>query len=384
MSHQYSKKKKVLFLITKSNWGGAQRYVYDLATNLDPHRYEPVVAMGGAGELAVMLRNAGIRTITINSLIRDVSVRHEWQFFTELCTILKAEAPDIFHINSSKAGAVGAVAGRYCRIPTVIFTAHGWAFNEHRPLWQKLVIKTIHWITVLLSHRTIAVSRAIITQMDWPWAERKMKLIHPGRTIGPMYDRSEAREKIADFFPRLAAYKHDPWIFCIAELHPIKRHDVLFTAMHDVIAKHPNARLICIGNGQWRGRLETTIQKNGLAEHVFLTGNLTEAARFIKAADILTLVSDSESYGYVIHEAGLGGIPVVATNTGGIPDIVTNKVSGLLVPCNDPTAVGQALLTILEQPERGGVFSKTLHDHMSIRTVSRMTLQTEALYKSLR
>ncbi len=381
---EYKKRKKVLFLITKSNWGGAQRYVYDLATNLDKDRYDPVVAMGGAGELVTMLRNAGIRTISINSLLRDVSVKHEWEFVKELRSILNTEKPDIFHINSSKAGAVGSLVGRWCRVPMIIFTAHGWAFNEHRPWWQKVIIKGIHWVTVLLSNQTIAVSRSIITQMNWPGTEQKMKLIHPGRTIGPMYDASEAREKICDFFPRLSPYKQAPWIFCIAELHPIKRHDVLINAMSEIIKHVPDAKLICIGNGELRGILENTTKIKGLHESVFFTGNLTDAARFVKAATVLALTSDSESYGYVLHEAGLGGVPVVATNTGGIPDIITHRASGLLVPCNDSVATATAIRNLLENSTTREQLGATLKEHMEIRTVGRMTNQTVSIYESLR
>jgi glycosyltransferase involved in cell wall biosynthesis len=381
---EYKKRKKVLFLITKSNWGGAQRYVYDLATNLDQRIYEPVVAMGGAGELLTMLRNAGIRTITITSLVRDVSTKHEWEFFKELRSIIKQEQPDIFHINSSKAGAVGAVVGRMCQVPRIIFTAHGWAFNEQRPWWQKKVIKGIHWITVLLSHQTIAVSRAIITQMNWPGAESKMKLIHPGRTIGPMYDHEEAREKICDFFPNLRPYSNDPWIICIAELHPIKRHDILIQATASMQYSHDTLRFIFIGNGESRRALEQQVKKLGLDNHVCITGALTDAARFIKAATILTLVSDSESYGYVIHEAGLAGIPVIATNVGGIPDIVTNGKSGLLITPNSPDAFVAAATELLNNDIKRQQLGTTLHEHMELRTVARMTTQTAALYESTR
>ena len=189
-------RKKVLFLITKSNWGGAQRYVYDLATNLDREKFEPVVALGGNGILADMLENAGIRVINIESLGRNISLKKEWVFARELWQILRVERPDVFHVNSSKAGGVGTLLGRLLRAPNVIFTAHGWAFNEDRPLWQKLITKFLHWITVLLSHRTIAVSSAIVKEMNWPGALRKMKIVNPGRTIGPMYQKIEARGKI--------------------------------------------------------------------------------------------------------------------------------------------------------------------------------------------
>ncbi len=373
---------KILFLITKSNWGGAQRYVYDLATNLDLNQFEPVVAMGGNGVLTEMLYNAGIRTIKIESLGRDISIKKELAFARELWQILRTERPDVFHVNSSKAGGVGAFLGRLACVPKVLFTAHGWAFNEDRPLWQRLIIKFLHWITVLLSHRTIAVSNAIVKQMNWPGVQHKMKIINPGRTIGPMYEYAEARKKIIDFYPNLLPYQTDPWLVCVAELHPIKRHSILIDAVARLTKYYPTLRLMCIGEGQERANLEKLIVEKNLTENIFLTGNITEVARFLKAFDIFVLVSKSESYGYVLHEAGLAGLPVVATNVGGIPDIITDKISGLLITPDSVDQTVHALQTLLGDVNLQDTLGHNLQKNLGARTVEKMTTQTVYLYNA--
>jgi len=374
-------RKKVLFLITKSNWGGAQRYVYDLATNLDREKFEPVVALGGNGILADMLENAGIRVINIESLGRNISLKKEWAFACELWQILRVERPDVFHVNSSKAGGVGTLLGRLLRAPNVIFTAHGWAFNEDRPLWQKLITKFLHWITVLLSHRTIAVSSAIVKEMNWPGALRKMKIVNPGRTIGPMYQKIEAREKIMDFFPRLLPYQSDPWLVCVAELHPIKRHHILIEAISELVKNYPTLRLILIGDGELKSVIEKQIANADLTENIFVLGNITEAARFLKAFDMFVLASKSESYGYVLHEAGLAELPVVATNVGGIPDIIINNQSGLLVPPDDISAIYEAIKKLIDNPDLAKSLANNLLEKMSARTIEKMIRVTEDLYR---
>jgi hypothetical protein len=187
--------KKVLFLITKSNWGGAQRYVYDLATALNRNEFEPVVALGGNGTLVDMLHHAGIRTIAIKSLVRDVDAKQELALARELYSIFRTEKPDVLHLNSSKAGAMGAFVGRLARVRRIIFTAHGWAFNEDRPFWQRLIIKAIHYATVVLSHHTIAVSSGMMREMNWPGVQTKMSVINPGRSIGVMFTKAEARKE---------------------------------------------------------------------------------------------------------------------------------------------------------------------------------------------
>jgi glycosyltransferase involved in cell wall biosynthesis len=375
-----NRRKKVLYLITKSNWGGAQRYVYDLATNLDHTKFEAVVALGGNGILAEMLGHAGIRTIPLSQLKNQAGLKATRAALAEFSMILKAEKPDILHVNSSVAGIIGSLAGRLAGVPNIIFTAHGWAFNEDRPLWQRLILKSVHYTTVLLSHRTIAVSRAIVHQMNWPGAERKMKVINPGRTIGPMYEYFEAREKLIGFHPALHAYARDPWAVCIAELHPIKRHSVLFRAMAELRHKHPTLRLIVIGDGSERARLEHEIRLEGLEEHIFLTGNIVEAARFLKAFDLFVLASKSESYGYVLHEAGLARVPVIATNVGGIPDIITDHVSGLLVPPDSAPALEEAINTTLTNKDTSAKFTSALYEDLSRRTVAKMATQTSQLY----
>ena len=381
MSEKQLYRKKVLYLITKSNWGGAQRYVYDLATTLDHHVWEPMVACGGSGTLVDMLHHAGIATITLPDLERDISLQKEWRFFWSFYRLLRTERPAVLHLNSSKASGLGALAGRLARVPQIIVTAHGWAFNEDRPRWQKLLIKILHWLTILLSHRTIAVSSGLLRQLRWPGTERKMKVINPGRTIGAMYDTTEARAELVRRHPALAQYEHDPWLGVIAELHPIKRHAVLITAVASLVRTHPTVRLICIGDGSIRTELEALVQAHNLAAHVFFLGSVVEAARFLKAFTIAVLPSKSESYGYVLHEAGLAGVPVVATAVGGIPDIIRHEVSGLLVPPDDSEYLTNALAQLLDNTTRAEQFASALQKSVSARTVALMTAATTALYQ---
>ncbi|MBI3634228.1 MAG: glycosyltransferase [Candidatus Yonathbacteria bacterium] len=183
-----SRKNKILFVITKSNFGGAQKYVYDLATNLPKDKFEVAVVVGRAGILTDKLREQGIHVINIFSLTRDVSLLKDFKSFVELWRIFRAERPNIIHLNSAKASGLGALAARLCCIslrpktyhltPTIIFTAHGWAFNEDRPYMARFFIKIISWITVLLCHKTIAVSDSISRNMRWVGAQQKITVIN--------------------------------------------------------------------------------------------------------------------------------------------------------------------------------------------------------------
>src|ERR1043166_2713598 len=118
-------KRKVLYVSRKANWGGAKRYVFDLATSLPKDEFDVAVAYGQPGRLAEELQKAGIKTHPILSLQRDVSLGVDIKSFFELYRLFKKERPDVVHLNSSKAGGVGALAARLAGIKNIIFTVHG-------------------------------------------------------------------------------------------------------------------------------------------------------------------------------------------------------------------------------------------------------------------
>lgn len=375
-------KTKILYLITKSNFGGAQRYVYDLATGLPKAEFEVAVALGGNGPLADKLKAAGIRVIPIPSLQRDISLIKEAAAFVEIANIIRLERPDILHINSSKAGILGTLLGRLLLVPQVIFTAHGWAFNEDRPEWQKLIIKKIQWFTVLFAHQTIAVSEELKRQMNWPFVKNKMVVIYNGRSISGILSREEARAYLCEHEPRLLPYRHDFWSITIGELHSVKRHDAVVDAIREIVKTEPNTRHLIIGQGEEQGALEEQILRLNLTENVFLLGSVDEAARFLKAADLFILASRSEGMPYVLIESLLAGLPVVATRVGGISEVIEHNVEGLLTPPLDNKSLFEAILSLRQNSElrsKLGVQAEIKSHQFSLEKTLEKTL---SLYRS--
>lgn len=375
-------KKKVLFLITKSNWGGAQRYVHDLAVLLPRENFYVIVALGQDGPLAVKLKAAGISVITIPSLERDISLAKELKAFEEIFQIVKHEKPDVLHINSSKAGALGALIGRLLFVPKVIFTSHGWAFNEARPGWQKMIFKFVHWLTVLLAHQTIAVSHELKRQMDWPLVQNKMTIIHSGRDIQNLKSREEAREFLLELEPKLREYKNDFWSVTIGELHKIKRHDITIKALAELIKHKPLTRHIIIGEGEERKNLELLIEKLALQSHIFLVGAVDEASQYLRAFDIFVLSSRSEALGYVVIEAAIAGLPIIATRVGGIPEIVEHERSALLVPHGDVSDLAHAYTKLRSDETARKFLSAGALERAKKFTFAETLEKTTALYES--
>lgn len=373
-------KKKILYVITKSNFGGAQRYVYDLASSLPKEKYEAVVAFGGtgapgssAGRLQEMLDEANIRTIFIKHFAYDIFLFKEVRALFELVAIFRREKPDVVHLNSSKAGGLGGLAGRIAHVPTIVFTTHGWAFNEPVPLYAKVFRWIVSLITALLSHKLISISHF---EMSHAPLALDSTVVHNGVAPFTPLSKKEAREEIKKQFGIPA----ESFIFgTIAELHPSKGLDTLIGAAKSV----PDAHFIVMGEGILREKLETLIKKCGLENRFHLVGFVTSARKYLKGFDVFVLPSKKEGLGYVLLEAGYAELPVVATTVGGIPEIINDGISGVLVPAYDPRSLAKTLTDLMEHPNTRDRYAEELHKKVTrYFNLRGMVKHTIAVYES--
>jgi glycosyltransferase involved in cell wall biosynthesis len=359
---------RILYVITKANWGGAQRYVYDLAIGARTNGYEVAVAYGSAGELADRLHTDNIETFEIAGLARDVHFGKDWTAFLSLLHILGTFKPDVVHLNGSKVGGFGSFAARYRGVRTILFTAHAWAFNEDRLWYQKTLIKFFAWLTIVFSTHTIVVSNAMKKQItQWPGVVKKIVVIPNGTRSYAFMDKLAARQQFLEMQPALSIsdIQRDLWIGTVAELHPVKGLIYAIDAIGILREKYPTLRYVIVGEGELHPALALHIQKNGLQDQVFLMGHVKEAPLYGKAYDIFLLPSLSEAFGLVLLETALAGVPVVATNVGGIPEIITDTQTGMLIPPKNPTAIATALTTFLENEALREQYSTALQQRVA-------------------
>lgn len=381
------RKKKVLFVITKSNFGGAQRYVYDLARSLPTDAYEPVVLMGAApgtpsgGALFTMLKEAHIRTIFIPELDRDVSFLKDLRAFNLIAGALRNEEPDIVHLNSSKAAGLGALAARLTGRSRIIFTAHGWAFGEERNVAQRWLIWALSWLTVALSHATICVSESDrVHAAGMPLVQKKLHTIHNGIESFPLLERAAARERLVG--PAVAAsHAGDTWIISNAELTANKN---LFTAL-DAIAQMQTSWVfyVLMSDGEQRQALESHAAKLFLTGKVQFLGFVPNGREYLQAFDIFFLPSKKEGLPYAILEAGVASLPVVASNVGGIPEIIENGVHGRISHPHDTDAFAASLSDLASNTEERAQMGSKLHGRITTDfRLERMVENTVALYQT--
>lgn len=379
------KSRKILYLITKSNWGGAQRYVFDLAVAAKNHGFETAVAVGGDGPLITRLSEAGIRTIPIKALYRDINILNEFRVFFELIKLFRTERPDVIHLNSSKIGGLGGLAGRLTRVPHIIFAGHGWAFNEERSPLSKTIILLAHWTTVFLSHVTIAVSKRTAEQIKkLPFISKKVRVVYNGISPVTFKSRAEAQAELIRLSPKLEqASREFPnalWIGTASELHKNKGLDYMIAAMESIIRYSPNTFFIVMGEGEERKNLEALIEKS-CSHNIFLLGNVPEARHYFKAFDIFTLTSRTEAFPYVILEAGLAALPTVASCVGGIPEVIEDMQSGILVKPYRPDDIAHSIQFLIEHPDKRREYSAALHETVKNKfSIERMIQATFALY----
>ena len=323
--------KKILYIVTKSNFGGAQKYVYELAVAAQAEGHDVGVATGGTGAagatlglLVDKLEAVKIPVYPIKSFMRDMSPTNDIQAFFELWKLLHQLKPDVIHVNSSKAGGIGALAGRLAGVRKIIFTSHGLTVDEvWRPRWQRILIYIGTWITLRLTHHSIMISTETFERVkQMPGMSQRVSLIKNGIAPIGFLERNEARAKLA---PQL--HPHTLWIGGIGELNPNKNWAV---AVEAVTTLPPHAHLFIIGEGEERLKLEELISELGLNQQVHLLGYL-DGAPLLKAFDVFILPSLKEGLPYVLLEAGLANLPVVASDLPGIHDIIDTGETGLLV-----------------------------------------------------
>ena len=363
-------------MITKGNYGGAQRYVFDLATSLSKEEFDVAVALGQDGLLKEKLLAVGITVIPIDGLERDISIAKEIGSFFSLLKIIRQIKPDVVHLNSSKAGGLGALAARLAGVTKVIFTAHGWPTREKRFFISRAIIIFLSWLTATLCHTVIVVSEADYKEAaKWPKISQKLKRVYNGIGSLTFTSKENAREKLA--LPQNAFV-----IGSLGELTANKNYSLLISAAAKLKEKHPNFLLNILGDGDERRLLETKKKEEGLDGRVF-EGFITDGYRYLKAYDVFVLPSQKEGFPYVLLEAGQACLPVVATSVGGIPEIIENGKTGFLIGSGDTEALTETLARYMDDPALCARIGNALKEKVEKEfSLEKMLESTMALYKN--
>jgi glycosyltransferase involved in cell wall biosynthesis len=373
-------KKKILYIVTQSEFGGAQRYVFDLATHIK-NEFDVAVAAGPPatpaakqrrasenpnGELFRHLDSSNIRYKYISCLKRRISPFYDLVALFQLRRLIKKEKPDIVHLNSSKAGILGSIAAKsVIHGPKVVYTAHGWVFNEPNGWLKQKIYLWLEKLTAKCKDKIVCVSdydHRIVIAHGFP--KTKLITVHNGLDFGGLnfLPRDEARQKLLSKIPPSPPFAKGGlggiFIGSIANLYPTKGLEYLIEAAHIIKTNHlsltysaqggsapgGNLSFVIIGEGPERKKLEKLIKKYGLENNFFLLGDIPDARQYLKAFDVFVLPSVKEGFPYAVLEAMAAGAPIVATNVGGIPEMASLRPASV----NERTVLAEPAILLSE------------------------------------
>jgi len=378
-------KKRLLYIITQPEWGGAQRYVFDLATSLKDE-FDITVATGkisGSKKLIEKLEKNNINTVIFHNLVRNINPWSDFLAFIEMVTYLNNNEFDVIHLNSSKAGVIGSAAANLHNVKKIIYTAHGWVFNEPLPLWKKKFYKIAEKISAKSTSDIITLSQVdteigILEKIASP--EKFHKIYHGIKNLN-FLDKDEARLVINEKF-QIPTTAGSPIIGCIANFYETKGLKYLISALPEIIKSRNDAKLIIFGDGELRSKLETQINKLNLEKSIFLPGELSNAQKYLKAFDIFVLPSVKEGLPYVILEAGAAGLPIIATRVGGIPEMIKNDTNGLLISPGDPAEISDTIIKLINNENLRDSLSQNAASQFKEKfSFEKMIEQTKQLYQ---
>lgn len=337
---------KILYIITQSELGGSQRYVLDLANHLKDNNYDIIVASGQTGHLLDECKKKSIQTHIFKNLVRPIHPIKDLFAFLEIYSFIKKEKPEIVHLNSSKAGILGAVAAKAAGVKKVIYTVHGFVFLEPVAKWKKMCYIFAEKFSSLFKDAIICVSqydkRMGVHYKIAP--EKKFITIHNGINPINFLPKEEARKKLFTGYQLpVTDYKI---IGTIANFYPTKGLTYLIQAAKKIIETFPQTLFLIIGDGEGRKILENEIARLGLKKNVLLLGRIPDAPQYLCAFDIYVCSSVKEGFPYSIIEAMSAGLPIIATNVGGIPELL-NADCGIPAEPKNPRVLADAIQKLL-------------------------------------
>ena len=352
--------KKILFIITKSEMGGAQRFLYELVTHLDAQMYVILVAAGRNGELFEKLFKKDIKTARIRNFSNIPGIKN-FLAFIEIFNLLRKFRPDILYLLSSEAGFIGSLAGSFYSLLfwrenlKIIYRIGGWAFKEPHNIFIKKIYLWSEKFSSVLKDIIIVNSEfdrqlAIKNKITKP---NKITTIYNGISLNEIkfFLTEEAKKFINSKILYSKFYiLNSILIGTIANLYKNKGLEFLVKTMSVIKGQMSNVTLMIIGDGPERKNLEKLIKKYKLKNNVFLLGAIPDAYKYLKALDLFVLPSIKEGQPWVILEAMAAEVPIVATNIAGIQEMIENGKSGLLVEPADPAALANAIEKMLAHP----------------------------------
>ena len=383
-------KKKIVRIISRLNIGGPAIHTILLSSALNRDGYKDILVCGESseseGNMLYLAKAENVTPIVIPSLKRDISFAQDIRAFIRLYSILKREKPDIIHTHTAKAGALGRLAAIFAGVPIKVHTFHGHIFDGYfNPLKAKIFL-FIERFLALFTDKIITVSESVRDEIVY-----KLKIVpEPKSAVIPLgldldkFLHCEDRKK--SFRRRLELDEETLLVGIVGRLVPIKNHRMFIDIARKVIDNGIGlkVRFLIIGDGELKVGLKEYALNSGLKDLMIFTGWIEDLSEVYADLDIVTLTSLNEGTPVSLIEAMASARAVIATDVGGVRDVLRDGVDGLLAKPSGAEDFCMKLKTLLKDAKmRSELGFNARRAVVKKYAKERLVMDIESLYEDL-
>jgi glycosyltransferase involved in cell wall biosynthesis len=382
------KKIKILRIISRLAVGGSTYHAIVLTAHQDKEMFDCALVRGTEGEtegnMLEFARQKGVNSIHhIPELGREISLRNDLVALWKLFRLIRREKPDIVDTHQSKAGALGRLAALLGGTKVIIHTVHGHVFYDFFGKLKTGLIILVERLLARHSSLLVAVSENVRKEILAYKVGTPEKVITV--PLGLELDRFLSIDgPSGKLRGELGLSERDILIGNVQRLVPTKGHRYLFRSIQLLKEIAPEVRFVIVGDGELRAELEQLVENLGLREHVRFLGFRKDVDNIYADSDAIVFPSLTEGSPLAIIEALASARPVVATDVGGISELVDEGKCGFVVPAKDPRALAEALLKLIRDKKLRKSFGENgrnkVYPHLSH---TRLVKDMEKIYLEL-
>lgn len=375
-------KRSVVRIVTRLNVGGPARHALILSSSLPARGYPTELVVGSTGPREGELTDPRVPLERVPSLRREVNVSRDVSSLRSLISLLEKQRPSIVHTHMAKAGALGRLAASRVGVPNIVHTFHGHVLEGYFSGPKNSFFIKLERSLAKRTGALVAVSEAIRDELydlgigtDSQWHVVPLGLDLDDLLTGSA-DPDSARAV-------LGLPKEGHVVAIVGRLVPIKDHSLFIEAAALLAKQFPDVTFVIAGDGELRSQLEKEA-RDVLGSKAHFLGWVEDLKSLYAAVDVVVLTSRNEGTPVALIEASAAGRPVVATDVGGVADVVVDGVTGFVVPPGDAGQVADAVARLLREPQLRKEFGRSGRTHVASRfSASRLVDDVVALYDEL-
>ena len=313
------------------------------------HKYQMEMACAPGKGLNELVEENGMRVHHIKHFVSKVSLFKDLFALWQIYRLLRREKFDLIHTHNSKGGFIGRLAAHLAvRDTPVVHTVHGFAFHENETKFRRNIFLGLEKLLRNWCVKIICISEPLVKLcLSHNIAPiEKICKIYSGIDIKE-FSKRDKRDKIRH---ELGLKRNEIAICQVSKLWEGKGHDDIIEACKEIFAQVPKSKVFFVGNGHIRKRLEYKVKARGFENKIIFLGHRADIPAVTSAMDIAVLAFHFEGMGRVVIEAMAAGLPVVASQVGGIVDLVDNEINGLLVPPHAPDHLARSIVRLAKDP----------------------------------